>query len=144
VDATPHLVVGAALGQRVHPVLAAGLGVASHIVLDAVPHYNYTGWARFSPIMLADVAFGFVLALLVAVRAPTPWGAVAGAAGAILPEVERVLWGRPHDIFRMLGIPHQDAGLPWGIVTQIAVTVVALAFALGIPHRRRVPIEGGE
>ncbi len=132
-DATPHLVVGAALGRRMHPLLAFAVGVASHAVLDAIPHYHYTGGESFSPVTVLDVAVGACLGVLIALAAPRPWGALAGAAGGIFPDVERVFSGREYNF-----LPHRDIGLPWGLVTQVAVTVLALALALRLPKRAAV------
>lgn len=136
-DATAHLVVGAALTRRMSPPLGFVVGLASHAVLDAIPHYNYTGWRPFSPIMVVDVAIGVSLALAIALMAPRPWGALAGSAGGIFPEVERALTGHRYDLFqRLFGFPNSDTGLPWGLVTQIAVTVIALAIGLRVQRRR--------
>ncbi len=136
-DATAHLVVAAALGRRMHPVLAFAVGIASHAVLDAIPHYNYTGWEPFSPVMVLDVALGACLAAAIALRAPRPWGVLAGAAGGAFPDVERVLSGHEYSFLRRppLLLSHRDIGLPWGLVTQAAVTVLALVFGLWLPRR---------
>lgn len=139
-DATPHLVVGAAVGRRVHPVLGFAAGLVSHVVLDAIPHWNYTGWKPFSPVMVADGLVGVVLVLAIAWAAPRPWGALAGAAGGIAPELERIVFGHDLDIFRRLGLrfPGSEIALPWGLVTQIGVVLVALAVGLRRPRRPRV------
>lgn len=147
-DATPHLVVGAALTRRMNPLLAFVVGVASHAVLDAIPHYNYTGWRPFSPIMVVDVAVGAALAMAIAVMAPRPWGALAGAAGGIFPDVERALSGQRYNFLQRppLEIPQSEIGLPWGLITQIIVTVIALMVAFrSRSERRPAPtFKGGE
>jgi len=132
VDGTPHLVVGAVLSRRLHPLLAVAVGMASHAVLDAIPHYNYTGWRPFSPIMLVDALVGTALVLAVALTASRPWSVLAGAAGAIFPEVERVLSGARFDLLHRLplSLPNSDIGLPWGLLTQIGVTLLALGVAM--------------
>jgi hypothetical protein len=140
VDATPHLVVGAALGRRLHPALGFAAGFISHVVLDAIPHWNYTGWRPFSPLMVADGLVGGLLALAIARHALRPWGALAGAVGGIAPELERMLMGHPVDVFQRMGYKFDAAeiGLPWGLVTQIGVVLVALAIGL----RRSRPLPG--
>lgn len=77
-DATPHLVVGAALGRRLHPVLGFAVELPSHVVLDAIPHWNYTGWNRSLQIMMADGLVGGLLALAKydAAEIGPPWSLV--------------------------------------------------------------------
>lgn len=137
-DASPHLVMGAALTMRAHPIAAFGVGLVSHAVLDAIPHYNYTGWRSFSPILAMDVVVGVCLALAIVWMAPKPWGAGAGAAGGIFPEIERLLSGHREDLFGRLPLrlPQSEIGLPWGLLTQIAVTVMGLAIAIRLRKRR--------
>lgn len=137
-DASPHLVIGAALTMRVRPLAAFGVGLVSHAVLDAIPHYNYTGWRSFSPILAMDVVVGVCFALAIVWMAPKPWGAAAGAAGSIFPEIERLLSGHPEDLLGRLPLrlPQSEIGLPWGLLTQIAVTVTGLAIAVRLRKRR--------
>ncbi len=138
-DATPHLVAGAAVGRRLHPAVGFAVGLASHVVLDAIPHWNYTGWRPFSPVMIAEGLVGGMLALAIAWRAPRPWGALAGAVGGIAPELERMLLGHSADIFQRMGYRYDAAeiGPPWGLVTQVAVVLAALA--IGLRHRAKQP-----
>jgi hypothetical protein len=129
VDATPHLTVGAALGMRVRsPLGAFALGVVSHAVLDLVPHFNYTGWRPVSPALVVDVVVAACTALLIARIAPRPWGAVAGTAGAALPEVERVVSGQAKDFLQRppFGLHQNEIPPPWGLLTQAAVIVLSI------------------
>lgn len=114
-----------------NPLVAAGVGLASHLALDVIPHFNYTGWRPFSPELAADVVVAACLALLVVRAAPRPWGAVAGAAGAAFPEIERVLAGQAKDLFQRppFGFPQGEIPPPWGLLTQAAVVAVALGLA---------------
>ncbi|MBD3368342.1 MAG: hypothetical protein GF405_09280 [Candidatus Eisenbacteria bacterium] len=81
-----HMAVGAAAGSFVEGRLsAAALGAAIHVPLDLIPHYEFQKlWLE---VVIVAAAFG---AMLVAGlwRAPVFWG----AAGAILPDVENLLW----------------------------------------------------
>lgn len=131
-DATPHLVLGTALGMRVrNPIVAFALGIVSHAVLDAVPHFNYTGWRPISPAMVLDVAVAAGLSLLIARIAPQPWGALAGGAGAAFPDVERVLGGHAKDFLERspIGLRQNEIPPPWGLLTQAAVVVLSLLLA---------------
>ncbi len=128
-DATPHLVFGAALGMRVrNPLLAFAVGVASHACLDLIPHANYTGWRPVSPALVLDVAVAVGLSLLIARLSPSPTSALAGAAGAAFPDVERVLGGHPKDFLQRppIGLAQNEIPPPWGLLTQAAVVAVAL------------------
>ncbi len=128
-DATPHLVFGAALGMRVrNPLLAFAVGVASHACLDLIPHANYTGWRPVSPAMVLDVAVAAGLSFLIARLSPSPPSALAGAAGGAFPDVERVLGGHPKDFLQRppIGLVQNEIPPPWGFLTQAAVVAVAL------------------
>ncbi len=88
VDATAHLIAGAAAGGRVRHLPGALLvGIGTHALLDAIPHYNYTGWRTLSGILVGDVVLGLTLALLIALRSARPACVLAGAAGGLLPAV---------------------------------------------------------
>jgi len=128
-DATPHLLFGAALGMRMrNPFLAFAAGVASHACLDLIPHANYTGWRPLSPALVLDVAVATGLSLLIARLSPSPLGALAGAAGGAFPDVERVLTGHAKDFLQRppFGLHQNEIPPPWGIITQAAVVGVAL------------------
>ena len=139
-DATPHLVVGAALAMRRSPLVAFAVGAASHVLLDVVPHYHY-GWVvgGFSPGALIDMGAGVCLVVGIVLVAPNSWGALAGAAGGIFPDIQRALSGNRYDLFRLLpvSLPHWEVGLPWGLVTQIVATGIALAIAVRARRRGR-------
>jgi hypothetical protein len=85
-----HLVTGFAIGSRCPSIPAAFLaGIASHAALDAVPHHDYRHVAAHG----GDAALGLFLTT-------TLWGrcrrkrrkaGLAGAVGAILPDIESAL-----------------------------------------------------
>jgi len=81
-----HMAVGAAAGSLVGGRGAAfGLGLASHVVLDLIPHYEFTKiWLEACAIALL---FGAMLALGLGAT-PVFWGALGG----VLPDVENFLW----------------------------------------------------
>ncbi|MGH7678215.1 MAG: hypothetical protein ACRENU_07095 [Gemmatimonadaceae bacterium] len=71
--------------------VAFALGVASHVVLDAIPHGDYRPLARSTLIVVAlceTIAVGALTAYLVRRRAMPRWKELfaAGFAGAALPD----------------------------------------------------------
>lgn len=81
-----HMAVGAAAGSFLEGRAPAALvGLASHIPLDLIPHYE------FQKLWVEAVIVGAVLGAMVLTglwTAPVFWGAV----GAILPDAENFLW----------------------------------------------------
>lgn len=131
-DATPHLAFGSVLGMRIRsPLVAFAVGVGSHALLDAIPHFNYTGWRPVSFALVADVLIATCVALGVARIAPHPLGALAGAAGAAFPDIERVLTGHAKDFLARppFGFHQNEIPPPWGLLTQAAVVGLSLALA---------------
>ncbi len=105
---TNHALSGAVIGAVARrPVPALLLGVASHFVLDAVPH-----WGKFGDGLLrVAVPDGLIgLATLGAMAAVAPAGrrtaVLAGMAGAVLPDLDKpstLFFGRspyPHAVNR--------------------------------------------
>jgi hypothetical protein len=90
---TNHVVSGALIGALARrPLPAFAVGVASHFVLDAVPHWGKWGSRRrFLRVAVADglvslaVAGAFVAASL-SERRPA---VLAGMAGAALPDLDK-------------------------------------------------------
>ena len=91
--ATNHVLSGAMIGAVVRrPMPAFAAGVASHFVLDAVPHWGQWGSRRrFLRVAVPD---GLVsLAAMAAFAAASPperrLTVLAGMAGAALPDIEK-------------------------------------------------------
>jgi hypothetical protein len=95
---TNHVLSGALIGALTRrPLTAFGAGVASHFVLDAVPHWGDWGSAaRFLRVAIPDGLAS--LALIGAFAAASPperrLAVVAGMAGAALPDIDKptTLW----------------------------------------------------
>jgi hypothetical protein len=90
---TNHVLSGALIGAVVRrPVPAFTAGVASHFVLDAVPHWGDWGSIRrFLQVAVPDglislAAMGTLAALAPAERRPA---VLAGMIGAALPDVDK-------------------------------------------------------
>jgi hypothetical protein len=95
---TNHVLSGALVGAVARrPLAAFAAGVASHFVLDAVPHWG--DWGSQRRFMRVAVPDGLLsLALIGAFAAAAPPGrrpaVVAGMAGAALPDIDKptTLW----------------------------------------------------
>ena len=90
---TNHVLSGALIGSLSRrPAVAFAAGVASHFVLDAVPHWGE--WASRSHFLRVAVADGLtglaVIGLFTAVTPPSRrLAVVAGMAGAALPDIDK-------------------------------------------------------
>jgi hypothetical protein len=116
---TNHVLSGALIGALARrPVPAFTIGVASHFVLDAVPHWGeWGGRRRFLRVAVSD---GLVsLAVMSALTALSPpdrrMAVLAGMAGAALPDVDkpaRLWFGRspwPPAVDRFHGVIQDEA-----------------------------------
>ena len=90
---TNHVLSGALIGALIRrPAPAFAAGVASHFVLDALPHWGDWGSnRRFLQVAVPDgliglAAMGTVTALTPAARRPA---VLAGMLGAALPDVDK-------------------------------------------------------
>jgi len=128
-----HAVVGAAAATAAgagNPAGAIAIGLASHVLLDAVPHHDYgTNQAAALDVALAVAAAGLVW------RFKGSPALVWAALGAVVPDIEVALasYGllRPPLFFPSHRYPflHHRAALPLGVLTQ-AIAAAAAAAAL--------------
>jgi hypothetical protein len=137
--ATTHVLTGALIGRAVRrPVRAAALGVASHIALDALPHWGmWPGTPRMREKFLAVAAIdGLTLsvALAVMVRRGRPAAEIAGALGALVLDMDkpaallgvRQLWPDPIQAVHF-GVQRHEQPQRWRIdVTVAALSVLVL------------------
>ncbi|HEY3880944.1 MAG TPA: hypothetical protein VGM12_20320 [Trebonia sp.] len=142
---TNHVLSGAVIGAATRRVLPAFvLGVASHFVLDAIPHWGH--WTKPPSFMQVAVSDGLTgLAVMGAMTAIAPKGAraavLAGMAGAALPDIDkpsnvffgRSPWPRAFDRFHM-GIQTEA---PHHLKNEVAAAVVCCTAALGLLRRPR-------
>lgn len=126
---TPHALVGSVVGSRLPAPLALLAGVASHYLLDRIPHRDYRLRAGGGAVLAADA---LTATLLVARRSP---GARAGALGGVLPDLALVA-GRALPCLSLLEAHrslhernHTSRRLPAALEvgTQLAVCALALA-----------------
>jgi len=136
---TPHVLFGAAIGSSFDKVyLVAPLSVASHFVLDSIPHLQ--GFIEVEElekkdllIVFADVLIALILVTLVSFGSPK-WELIAlGAFCAWVPDIHhiiQVLFG-PEKLRRYTKAHkkfHWDKQMKLlpGIATQILVVAVSL------------------
>lgn len=127
-----HLAVGAAAGSLTDNAAGAALlGLLSHVPLDVLPHYEFDKmWVE-----VAAVAAVFT-AMLVAGMGHT--GIFWGAVGAVVPDIENLLWrlgvlpdekkifpGHSPRLSRFF--PHGRSLGPRHALTQVAIVCASLA-----------------
>ena len=151
-----HAVVGAAVATLLprDPVLVFAAGVASHFVIDAIPHWDYplrglkvgrsqTGRIKLNRALFRDVSLigldacvGLALAILLFGQSAPLWVIGLAAFAAMLPDPLQVVHRLyPHEPLRTLQRFHEwmhtDTKLGWriGVGSQIAFSgaVVMLA-----------------
>jgi hypothetical protein len=139
---TNHVLSGAVIGAATRRVVPAFLlGVASHFVLDAIPH-----WSGPPSLMQVAVPDGLAgLAVMGAMTAIAPEGTraavFAGMAGAALPDIDKPFkvflgfspWPRAFDRFHM-GIQTEA---PHHLKNEVAAAAVFCAAAAGLVRRPR-------
>lgn len=107
--ASNHVFTGAFIGLSVHqPVLAVALAIASHFVLDTIPHFgDKSRWTKrtshlFKIILAADATIVATIFTVIAIIQPAYWQlAVACAFAAAAPDF---MW-LPHYIKDLRGVP---------------------------------------
>ncbi len=151
-----HAVVGAAVATLLprYPVLVFAAGVASHFVIDAIPHWDYplrgitvgrsqAGAIRLNGALVRDVCLialdacaGLALALLLFGRSAPLWVIALAAFAAMLPDPLQVVHRLyPHEPLRTLQRFHEwmhtDRKLGWrfGVGSQLAFSSVVVMLA---------------
>jgi hypothetical protein len=149
--ATAHALVSAAIARAVpNPYLAIPLAVASHFIMDAVPHWDIgTDWrARTKKITgalaIAETVLGITLAyFLFRGKVETPLLLSAIIAGELPDWLEAPwyiffakkngpakkfgFWERlTYNIYRWENVFHSKTDLPFGLITQIAIVAFFL------------------
>ena len=146
-----HAIAGAALATFVpeHPVVGFCAGFASHLVLDAFPHWNYKvrsqslnprvgGKMKLNGDMLidffaitAEFLVGIVLVFLFFGGALAPVAIWCGVAGALLPDLLHFIYTRAPRLpllpqFERFHIKIQreilEKNIPVGVLSQIGWT----------------------
>jgi len=163
--ATPHMMAGAAIGRALRrPWLAYPAALASHFVLDIVPHLDshgmfgatHGGPTRLEAIAgISDFLVGALLVGLVASRQRRRRVMVVGGLLGILVDLVEYVpplgpwlqsWSGAEDLIRFHhGIQHNVTVAQWplGFATQGVVLAIALALCLRRDRTGRTA-EGGK
>ncbi|HBG81292.1 TPA: hypothetical protein DDW69_00440 [candidate division CPR2 bacterium] len=136
----PHVVFGAAIGSKIHsPILTIFLAVASHYLLDRIPHWQETTepyiltartYIRCSIDLILSIGFLFFLSR----QGKLDLNVFLGAIFAIIPDVEGIFQVRKdllkNSILSMTFPFHmrlqRHAGFLLGVFTQLVVIFISL------------------
>lgn len=149
---TPHVAVGAAIAAKVHPALALPAALASHFILDKIPHWNPHAYTEVKTngrissttilISVADVFLALSLGIFIAYRALpnyTHAGVIIAASFlSVLPDVSK----SPYFFFKKLrkgGLKkwvdferslQVDTNFILGNITQVGIIAMSLVWAM--------------
>jgi len=126
-----HATAGAVAGALApNPFLAALFGLASHVVLDVLPHYDFTK-------MRHDFLFALVAIAAVALSGAFGVNVFLGMLFGLLPDLENLLWklGVIRDDQKIFPghrklVPHGMVTGAWNLSIQAAFTVCAVVFLI--------------
>jgi len=150
---TPHVIVGAAIATKVgNPALAIPLALASHFVLDKVPHWNphlNSETVKFGNptkgstyFVIADVSLSIISGVFIASRVLPDLGhfitILAASFASVLPDVVEgpyfFLNMRSALVKRWISFQRSlqvDASIIPGLLTQLATIIAAFWWILG-------------
>ncbi|ADG83295.1 hypothetical protein [Thermincola potens] len=122
-----HLVVGATIGIATgHPLKAFIAGLASHIIMDLIPHRDHEKVIN----CLIDVMGGSLLFALWFFAYRPGLSCLVGSVAGVLPDIEIPLY-----YYRLISkryfpshsgwIPHRKAGGRFGLLVQL-LTIVGM------------------
>lgn len=132
---TSHVLTGAALGTKLPPVPAFLAGVASHLLMDNLPHWGLGPHGDWLPVARRDGVVGLVALGASAALAPPgrKLSVLAGMTGACLPDTDKIglhfvgrsPWPRAFDAFHSWIQREAAHRLPHEIAVAGALAVVA-------------------
>jgi hypothetical protein len=137
---TPHATTGIALGVAIsNPILVIPAAIASHFILDCIPHWQET-LAPYIPTKKTYIRVPLDIALAIAITflslhiQPTHAAAIwTGAISANIPDIDTITIILPKLKQGIVTkywdwhckIQEETASL-WGVVTQLAVIIFGL------------------
>ena len=150
---TPHVAVGVAIATKIpNPFIAVPLAVASHFVLDRIPHWNphlYTETQKrgkpspkSTKIAIIDIASAFALGSFFAYRALPDQKAAILILVCSLASVASDVIKYPYYYFHMRqkwlvkwvkferSLQIDSKSVFWGLLTQILITLASVWWVL--------------
>ena len=140
---TPHILIGAAIGAQTSNVWVAFLlGLISHYLVDAFPHWEYLAEVNISDLnsikkILLDLVIGIILVLVLVWSNPNIVIILMAVIGSILPDFLhgiyssfKIKWLKPHFLmhhkihaFKTLSF---WKGMPIAIIVSLAAIWVLI------------------
>jgi hypothetical protein len=129
--AVTHAAAGAAIGHCLHtsPGLITSGALLSHIVLDAIPHWDYANVDYIEVWAIFDLALATMLTQALGTHTPNVTAVSFGALMAVIPDLEVVLHHlgvitQTYFPSHRHGFPHGQSSPLVGALIQIALTML--------------------
>ncbi|MHA1372087.1 MAG: hypothetical protein ACTSRA_20500 [Promethearchaeota archaeon] len=150
---TPHTLVGASIGASIQNIpLIIVLGISSHFVLDAIPHFDWGIWHNYEKnfqletkdyiLLICDIMLATVLFYWVWNANNFDYLMLLGAFCAVLPDLidnvpfwkhrARKTWfgGQLHTLHIKVHFLIKPKYWYWGVVTQIIIIIACIYYLL--------------
>lgn len=126
---TNHVLTGSVLGAYLPVPVLLPVGLVSHFVLDALPHWDMN-WPRFNLVLVADILTGVLVFLALFTLLPeVRWQMAIGAFLCSAPDLQQIpkLSGRRPWLYPLYRVHH---GIQWSQTAQGSVVEGAWAAAM--------------
>lgn len=144
-----HAAAGSVIGSVVSTDKPKGwtrlilYAVLSHIVLDLVPHWDYT--PRLVWIALDLLASLFVITIVIFIAHTSKWPVIVGSLAATAPDLDVLfvhlgILESKFFVSHLSWFPHGELAAPWGIIIQILFIMGCIGFiVLRFAKKGQVP-----
>jgi hypothetical protein len=151
--ATAHTLVAGAIAAKVgNPALVLPLALASHFLLDSIPHWDFgTNWRKRSKLAtgtfaIADTLIGFGLAWALFSNNVPPLLLASSLILSLIPDWLEAPWyiffadpqhkgpktnatmleKLTYGVYKLTNKAHTKGSFPWGVISQIATVTFFL------------------
>ena len=151
--ATAHSLVAGAIAAKIgNPMLALPLSLASHFILDSIPHWDFgTNWRKRTKAVtgifaVADTVVGFTIAFFLFHTRVSSFILIPSLILSVLPDWLEAPWyiffadqnrigPKPHapvlekisySFYKLTNRAHSKASYPWGLITQVLTVIFFL------------------
>ncbi len=128
-----HIALGGALGTWIkRPIwLIVILALSSHLLLDMIPHWDYTTIFRWESLAIVDTLSGILLIALMMQRNRHRTACFLGGIFSALPDLEGLLihygyLSRYYFPSHIRPFPHGSSEMFGGILVQVLIVLVSL------------------